>query len=74
MKLIFNIDKDDMLAMLVLMKPSAEDKKKFREWMEGHDELEVPDDLFDKEGSQELMMTMSAVALAAVANELEKQK
>ena len=74
MKLIFNIDRDDMLAMLVLMKPSAEDKKKFREWMEGHDELEVPEDLFDKEGSQELMMTMSAVALAAVANELEKQK
>ena len=73
MKLIFNIDKDDIGAIFVLMKPPTEEKKKFREWMEAHDEIEIPDDLFDKEGSSELMMAMGAVALAAIAKELDKK-
>lgn len=73
MKLIFNIDKDDIMALLVLMKPSTEEKKKFREWIGSHDEIEIPDDLFDKEGSSELMMAMGAVTLAAIAKELDKE-
>lgn len=73
MKLIFNIDKDDIGAIFVLMKPPKEAKMKFFEWMEAHDEIEIPDDLFDKEGSSELMMAMGAVALAAIAKELDKK-
>lgn len=73
MKLIFNIDKDIIGAIFDLMKPPKEAKMKFREWMEAHDEIEIPDDLFDKEGSSELMMAMCAVALAAIAKELDKK-
>ena len=73
MKLIFNIDKDDIGAIFVLMNPPKEAKMKFREWMEAHDEIEIPDDLFDKEGSSEPMMAMGAVALAAIAKELDKK-
>lgn len=73
MKLIFNIDKDDILAMLVLMRPSTEEKKKFREWIESHDEIEIPEDMFDKKEYQELMMAMNAVALATIASEIEKR-
>ena len=73
MKLTFNIDKDDIMALLVLMKPSTEEKKKFREWIGAYEEIEIPDDLFDKEGSSELMMAMGAVTLAAIAKELDKK-
>ena len=73
MKLIFNIDKDIIGAIFDLMKPPKEAKMKFREWIGAHDEIEIPDDLFDKEGSSELMMAMGAVALAAIAKELDKK-
>lgn len=75
MKLIFNIDKDDLLAVFTLMMTTdAEAKGKVREWLEAHDEMEIQKDLLGEEGSRELMVALGAVALAGIWQEIEGKK
>ena len=73
MKLIFNIDKDDIGAMVVLLKPTPDEKKKVREYLDTHDEIEVPAEVMDKEDSYELKLALSIMALGSIVHEIEKQ-
>ena len=73
MKLIFNIDKDDIGAMVVLLKPTPDEKKKVREYLDTHDEIEVPAEVMDKKDSYELKLALSLMALGSIGHEIEKQ-
>ena len=72
MKLIFDIDKDDISALVVLLKPTSEEKKKIRDYIESHDEIEVPAEMLKDSDSAEMMMAMSMIALGSIAHKIEK--
>lgn len=73
MKLIFNIDKDDLKAATFLMKLTPDEKKKVREYLDTHDEIEVPEEVMVKEES-EMNLALSFVAIERISHEIEKQK
>lgn len=71
MKLIFDIDKDDISALVVLLKPTAEEKKKIRDYIESHDEIEVPTEITKDSDNAEMMMAMAMIALGSIAHIIE---
>ncbi len=71
MKLIFDIDKDDISALVVLLKPTAEEKKKIRDYIESHDEIEVPTEITKDSDNAEMMMAMAMIALGSIAHKIE---
>ena len=77
MKLIFNIDKDDLKATVFLLKLTPDEKKKVREYLDTHDEIEVPAEVMDKEESgMDLAISFIAlgfIALGSIGHETEKQ-
>lgn len=72
MKLIFDIDKEDISALIVLLKPTPEDKKLLRDYIDSHDEIEVPAEMLKDSDSAEMMMAMSMIALGSIAHKIEK--
>lgn len=72
MKLIFDIDKEDISALIVLLKFTPEDKKMLRDYIDSHDEIEVPADILKDSDSAEMMMAMSMIALGSIAHKTEK--
>lgn len=72
MKLIFDIDKEDISALIVLLKPTPEDKKMLRDYIDSHDEIEVPAKMLKDSDSAEMMMAMSMIALGSIAHKIEK--
>ncbi|MBR1698494.1 MAG: hypothetical protein IJ714_01750 [Bacteroidales bacterium] len=71
MKLIFDIDKDDISALVVLLKPTAEEKKKIRDYIDSHDEIEVPTEITKDGDNAEMMMAMAMIALGSIAHKIE---
>lgn len=71
MKLIFDIDKDDISALVVLLKPTPEEKKKIRDYIESHDEIEVPAEITKDGDSAEMMMAMAMIALGSISHKIE---
>lgn len=71
MKLIFDIDKDDISALVVLLKPTPEEKKKIRDYIESHDKIEVPSEIIKDSDSAEMMMAMNIIALGSIAHKIE---
>ncbi len=71
MKLIFDIDKDDISALVVLLKPTAEEKKKIRDYIDSHDEIEVPTEITKDSDNAEMMMAMAMIALGSIAHKIE---
>lgn len=71
MKLIFDIDKDDISALVVLLKPTPEEKKKIRDYIESHDEIEVPSEIIKDSDCAEMMMAMTIIALGSIAHKIE---
>lgn len=71
MKLIFDIDKDDISALVVLLKPTAEEKKKIRDYIDSHDEIEVPSEITKDSDNAEMMMAMAMIALGSIAHKIE---
>lgn len=71
MKLIFDIDKDDISALVVLLKPTPEEKKKIRDYIESHDEIEVPAEITKDSDNAEMMMAMAMIALGSIAHKIE---
>lgn len=71
MKLIFDIDKDDISALVVLLKPTPEEKKKIRDYIESHDEIEVPAEITKYGDNAEMMMAMAMIALGSIAHKIE---
>lgn len=71
MKLIFDIDKDDISALVVLLKPTPEEKKKIRDYIESHDKIEVPSEIIKDSDSAEMMMAMTIIALGSIAHKIE---
>lgn len=72
MKLIFDIDKEDISALIVLLKFTPEEKKMLRDYIDSHDEIEVPADILKDSDSAEMMMAMSMIALGSIAHKTEK--
>ena len=72
MRLVFNIDKDDIRALLVLMKPSHDEKQKILDYIDSHDEVEVSDEITRSDETQEVMMGMNMIALSSIALITEK--
>lgn len=72
MKLIFDIDKEDISALVVLLKPTPEEKQKIRDYIATHDEIEVPSEITKDGDSQEMMMAMAMIALGSIAHKIEK--
>lgn len=72
MKLIFDIDKEDISALIVLLKFTPEEKKMLRDYIDSHDEIEVPADILKDSASAEMMMAMSMIALGSIAHKTEK--
>ena len=72
MKLIFDIDKDDISALVVLLKPTPEEKKKIRDYIESHDEIEVPAEITKDGDNAEMMMAMAMIALGSIAHKIDK--
>lgn len=72
MKLIFDIDKEDISALIVLLKFTPEEKKMLRDYIDSHDEIEVPTDILKDSDSAEMMMAMSMIALGSIAHKTEK--
>jgi hypothetical protein len=72
MKLIFDIDKEDISALIVLLKFTPEEKKMLRDYIDSHDEIEVPADILKDSDSAEMMMAMSMIALGSIAHKIEK--
>ena len=71
MKLIFDIDKDDISALVVLLKPTPEEKKKIRDYIDSHDEIEVPAEITKDSDNAEMMMAMAMIALGSIAHKIE---
>lgn len=71
MKLIFDIDKDDISALVVLLKPTPEEKKKIRDYIDSHDEIEVPTEITKDSDNAEMMMAMAMIALGSIAHKIE---
>ena len=71
MKLIFDIDKDDISALVVLLKPTPEEKKKIRDYIESHDKIEVPSEIIKDSDRAEMMMAMTIIALGSIAHKIE---
>lgn len=71
MKLIFDIDKDDISALVVLLKPTAEEKKKIRDYIDSHDEIEVPTEITKDSDNAEMMMAMAMIALGSIAHKIK---
>lgn len=72
MKLIFDIDKEDIGALVVLLKPSPEEKQKIRDYIASHDEIEVPAEITKDGDNTEMMMVMAMIALGSIAHKIDK--
>ncbi|MBQ6097780.1 MAG: hypothetical protein IJP93_11140 [Bacteroidales bacterium] len=72
MKLIFDIDKEDIGALVVLLKPSPEEKQKIRDYIASYDEIEVPAEITKDGDNAEMMMAMAMIALGSIAHKIDK--
>ena len=72
MKLIFDIDKEDIGALVVLLKPSPEEKQKILDYIASHDEIEVPAEITKDGDNAEMMMAMAMIALGSIAHKIDK--
>lgn len=71
MRLVIDIDKEVVASLLTFSKPSPDEKKLFLEYLDTHDEVGAPAELME---DQEVMLTLSALALAAVGCEIGKKR
>lgn len=72
MRLVFNIDKDDIRALLVFMRPTREQKQKILDYIDSNDEVEVSDELLQTDEARELMIGMNVIALSSIAQITEE--
>lgn len=70
MKLVFNIDNDEILAMLVLMQAEPGDRYKAKEFLKSHDQVEVPSDMLDGKGRDELRAAMTLIAVGCIGDSI----
>lgn len=71
MKLVLNIDKEDLMALVVLLKAKPDEKKAIREYLDTHDEVVVPSKLLDDEDNSEMRMALGLIALGSIGNDLD---
>ncbi|MBQ6097934.1 MAG: hypothetical protein IJK99_09325 [Bacteroidales bacterium] len=72
MRLVFDIEKEDLMALVVLLKAKSDERQAIRDFLNTHDEIVVPDELLNDEDSTELRMALGLMAIGSIGKSLDE--
>lgn len=74
MKVIINIDNDQIIALAALAGVKKEDKEEIKKYIAEHDEVTVEESLFGDEDSQEVVIAIGAIAFAQIGKNIADER
>lgn len=74
MKVIINIDNDQIIALAALAGVKKEDKEDIKKYIVEHDEVTVEESLFGDEDSQEVVIAIGAIAFAQIGKNIADER
>lgn len=70
MKVIIDIDGDQIVAIAALAGVKKQDKEDIKNYVQKHEELTIDTSLFGEDDSQEVLLALSAIAFAQIGKNI----
>lgn len=74
MKVIIDIDGDQIVAIAALAGVKKQDKEDIKNYVQKHEELTIDTSLFGEDDSQEVLLALSAIAFAQIGKNIADER
>lgn len=74
MKVIIDIDGDQIVAIAALTGVKKQDKEDIKNYVQKHEELTIDTSLFGEDDSQEVLLALSAIAFAQIGKNIADER
>lgn len=74
MKVIIDIDGDQIVAIAALAGVKKQDKEDIKNYVQKHEELTIDTSLFGEDDSKEVLLALSAIAFAQIGKNIADER